>query len=127
MLIGELSKKTGFSKDTIRFYEKKGFFALNKKERRENNYKEYPEAVLNRLLTIKRVKKFGFTLEEIKDFIEFIDDGTATCDNVTLTMHRKISDIEEKIKGLQDMKILLVNALNNCNTNEGNCELLTKD
>jgi DNA-binding transcriptional MerR regulator len=37
MLIGELVERSGLTKDTIRFYEKKGLIALDKKSRRENN------------------------------------------------------------------------------------------
>jgi DNA-binding transcriptional MerR regulator len=37
MLIGELSKQTGLSRDTIRFYEKQGLIAVGRKERRFNN------------------------------------------------------------------------------------------
>ncbi|WP_374759669.1 MerR family DNA-binding transcriptional regulator [Dyadobacter chenhuakuii] len=45
MLIGELSKQTDLSRDTIRFYEKQGLIAVGRKERRFNNYKEYSEHV----------------------------------------------------------------------------------
>src|SRR3546814_17661555 len=54
MLIGELSEKTGFSRDTIRFFEKQGLIQLDRKQRRDNNYKEYPEEVLNRLRSEER-------------------------------------------------------------------------
>ena len=70
MLIGELSKRTGFSHDTIRFYEKKGLIETNKKDRRGNNYKEYTETVYNKLVLIKTVKELGFTLNEIDEFIK---------------------------------------------------------
>ena len=53
MLIGELSKACGLSRDTIRFYEKHGLIAVGKRERRFNNYKEYSEETLKRLLSIK--------------------------------------------------------------------------
>ncbi|MFN0293524.1 MerR family transcriptional regulator [Pedobacter helvus] len=59
MLIGELVAKTGLSRDTVRFYEKQGLIAVGRKQRRENNYKEYSDEVLERLLTIKRLKNFG--------------------------------------------------------------------
>ena len=54
MLIGELSAKTGLTRDTIRFYEKEGLIKIARKQRRENNYKEYDETVLERLNLIKR-------------------------------------------------------------------------
>ena len=69
MLIGELAAKSGLSRDTIRFYEKQGLISVSWKERRDNNYKEYSDEVLETLLTIKRVKSFGFTLNEAADLI----------------------------------------------------------
>ncbi len=56
MLLGELSKPTGFSHDIIRFYEKKGLIQMEKKERRDNNYKEYSETVYDKLILIKTIK-----------------------------------------------------------------------
>ena len=79
MLIGELSKRTGFSHDTIRFYEKKGLIVVDKKQRRTNNYKEYPEAIFNKLVLIKTVKELGFTLNEVDDFIKAWGDDDASC------------------------------------------------
>ncbi len=69
MLIGELSKCSGFSKDTIRFYEKIGLIELGKHARRDNNYKDYPEEVLLVLRSIRNLKDLGFTLEEIREII----------------------------------------------------------
>ena len=69
MLIGELDERTGLTKDTIRFYEKKGLIALDRKSRRENNYKEYPAQVLEKLMLIRKLKDMGFTLNEIDTFL----------------------------------------------------------
>lgn len=69
MLINELSKASGFSKDTIRYYEKIGLIELPKYARRENNYKDYPNEVLQTLKAIQNLKALGFTLEEIREII----------------------------------------------------------
>lgn len=69
MLIGELSKRSGFSRDTIRYYEKIGLLELPRRSRRENNYKDYPDAMLKILLTIRNLKNLGFTLEEIREIL----------------------------------------------------------
>lgn len=69
MLINELSKASGFSKDTIRYYEKIGLIELPKYARRENNYKDYPDEVLQTLKAIQNLKALGFTLEEIREII----------------------------------------------------------
>jgi MerR family copper efflux transcriptional regulator len=69
MLIGSLSKASGFPKDTIRYYEKIGLIELAKDVRRDNNYKDYPESVLQTLKSIRNLKNLGFTLEEIREIL----------------------------------------------------------
>ena len=69
MLIGALSKAAGFSKDTIRYYEKIGLIELPKHARRDNNYKDYPESTLQTLKSIRNLKNLGFTLEEIREIL----------------------------------------------------------
>ena len=120
MLIGELSKRTGFSHDTIRFYEKKGLIAMNKKERRENNYKEYPESVYNKLVLIKTVKELGFTLNEIDEFIKAWGDEDASCSNLTNHLTEKISRVDDQIKLLQGIRHKLNTSLEKCKID--NCE-----
>ena len=69
MLINQLAKASGFNKDTIRYYEKIGLIVLPRHARRDNNYKDYPEEVLNTLRSIRNLKELGFTLEEIREII----------------------------------------------------------
>jgi DNA-binding transcriptional MerR regulator len=69
MLIGEVSKQTGLSRDTIRYYEKSGLLKRDKKARRENYYKEYSDLDLKVLFLIQLMKEYGFTLNEIREFI----------------------------------------------------------
>src|SRR4051812_9455160 len=73
MLIGEVSKQTGLSKDTIRYYEKSGLLKREQKARRRNHYKEYSELDLKILFFIQLTKEYGFTLNEIKDFLSEIE------------------------------------------------------
>src|SRR5271156_2411204 len=69
MLISALATASGFSKDTIRYYEKIGLIELPRHARRENNYKDYPDEVLQTLKAIRNLKDLGFTLEEIREII----------------------------------------------------------
>ena len=91
MLIGELVERTGLTKDTIRFYEKKGLISLDRKSRRENNYKEYPEQVLEKLMLIRKLKDMGFTLNEIDTFLDLWRDEDANCKDVKYTLENKIT------------------------------------
>jgi len=114
MLIGELSTKTGLSRDTIRFYEKQGLIAIGRKERRFNNYKEYSQETLERLFTIKRIKSFGFTLNETLELLELITLKAATCDAVVEKVSQKVMMIEAKIKELEAVKRLVLMGITNC-------------
>lgn len=69
MLIGALAKASGFTRDTIRFYEKIGLIELPADKRTTSNYKDYPDEVLNTLISIRNLKELGFTLEEIREII----------------------------------------------------------
>ena len=70
MRIGELSKQTGVSKDTIRFYEKIGLIAASSQQIGSRIYKEYDVEATKHLRLIKQAQSLGFTLNEIKQVIE---------------------------------------------------------
>jgi len=119
MLIGELSKACGLSRDTIRFYEKHGLIAVGKKERRFNNYKEYSEETLKRLLSIKQFKSFGFTLNEVSELLNMLDMNEATCNNVSHKIDEKMLLINQKIKELKTVRKQLLNGKKNCQDETG--------
>ena len=114
MLIGQLSLRTGFTRDTIRFYEKYGLIEVPRKARRENNYKEYPDEVLERLLSIKRIKDMGFTLNETQEILDLVDMDRATCATLADKVNAKVGAIEQKITELIRLRETLRNAVNGC-------------
>lgn len=133
MLIGELSTRSGLSRDTIRFYEKHGLISVSRKNRRENNYKDYPEDVLNRLLSIKLIKGFGFTLNETSDLLDLIEVNQATCNNVEGKIRSKIELLDSKIQELINIRTMLIKSVSNCvgscnpEKPEDNCPILVTD
>jgi DNA-binding transcriptional MerR regulator len=108
MLIGELSRKTGVSRDTIRFYEKTGLIKSNKKGRRENNYREYSDKDLQRLQLIILLKEYGFTLNDIKSILfQMEDDRDEAYKELPIRIETRLSEIEAKIQELTIFKIKL--------------------
>lgn len=120
MLIGELVERTGLTKDTIRFYEKKGLISLDRKSRRENNYKEYPEYVLQKLTWIRKFKQMGFTLNEIDQFMQSWKEDDASCVKLKSTLENKISLVHNQIRKLNEVQARLTASLTKCN--DDNCE-----
>ena len=64
--IGELSKLSGVSIQTIRFYEEKGLICPVMVDR-WTNYRYYDESGVARLREIAHLKELCFSLKEIKD------------------------------------------------------------
>lgn len=102
MLINELSKKTGFSKDTIRFYEREGLLDAAISSRSQNNYRNYTNEAIDRLNFIKQAKTYGFTLKEIKQIMAEWD--LASPEEAVNFIQVKIEKIETKIDRLQNFR-----------------------
>ena len=119
MLIGELSKESGLSRDTIRFYEKQGLIAVGKKERPFNEYKEYSAETLKRLFSIKRLKTFGFTLNEVAELLDMLDVEEASCANVAHKIDEKILLIDRKIRELKVVRKQLSQGRQYCQDETG--------
>lgn len=121
MRIAEVSKQTGLSRDTIRWYEKIGLITLDKKARDGNNYRKFDQKALDRLLLIKGVKSFGFTLKEVAGLLFLDDANDLNCDSASGIYNSKLEAIDERINELQKLKTKLVHARDCCS---GNCKEL---
>ncbi len=127
MLIGEVVKKTALSKDTIRFYEKMNLITVGRTDSEWNNYKEYSEETVKKLILIKKAKSFGFTLKEIAEILEMYEVNSATCEMMESKVDEKIDTIDQKIKELKELKKTITQRLEvakeNCTPSlEENCK-----
>ena len=104
MRISELSKRSGFTKDTIRFYEKMGLITLQDDNRNKYEYKDYPETILKRLLTIRRIKDYGFTLQETQNLIFLYETGILEPERGIRYVQKKISRIDRQIFEMTAMR-----------------------
>lgn len=113
MLIGELSKKSGVSRDTIRYYEKLGLLKALA-TRRENNYKEYSGDSVDILKMIAVGKNLGFKLNETKEFLQFWHNNDLENEHLIQMVEQKIIEIDKKIEALTIFKKNLQQALVKC-------------
>lgn len=110
MLIGELAKKAGVTTRTIRYYEEMDL--LEPREKKEGKCAhDYTERDLERLGKIMRLKKIGFSLEEIREVIRLYFNTPTRIDGLLslqrfLTEHMQETD--RKIETLQQFRSELV-------------------
>jgi MerR family transcriptional regulator, copper efflux regulator len=62
--VGELSRRSGISASTLRYYEKLGL--LGPASRSASGYRDYSNDTLDQLALIRRAKELGFSLREIR-------------------------------------------------------------
>ena len=101
--IGQVSKRSGTSIDTIRYYEKEGL--LKRPSRSEGGFRLYPQEAVDQLAFIRKAQEFGLTLKEIQKIMCCGDKGLEPCCDLTVELFsRKIREFEKKIGELQRMK-----------------------
>ncbi|MBM7692749.1 DNA-binding transcriptional MerR regulator [Peribacillus deserti] len=100
----EVAQLFQVSSRTLRYYEELG---LLKPARSEVNQRLFSKADCTRLKLILRGKRFGFTLEEIKEMVLLFDKDRTGKKQLERTIKfgtEKIEEVEGKIKELQEMK-----------------------
>jgi MerR family Zn(II)-responsive transcriptional regulator of zntA len=108
MLIHELSKRTGITAHTIRFYEKSGLIKGQRDESvKSNNYFHYDEETVEKLLLVRDAKSIGFTISEIGQLMDAWYNNKMTVDEKLVVLDEKLLSIVEKIKQLKQMKKMI--------------------
>ncbi|MEK4711748.1 MerR family transcriptional regulator [Sporosarcina sp. FSL K6-5500] len=103
--ITEVAQAYDVSTRTIRYYEELG---LLKPDRTAGNRRIYPKAEVVKLRLILRGKRYGFTLDEIKEMILLFDKDRTGIKQLERTIdfgNEKIGQVEDKIQELTEMKI----------------------
>ena len=112
MLIGELVKKSGLTKDTIRYYKKIGILNSRVVQRNpENGYKNYSEEALSVIQMLEFGKQHGCTLNEIKELLDTHYQNNLTCFSIKPFIIQKLKTVNEKIQALEKQRANLEMAL----------------
>lgn len=120
MLISELSKRTGVSIHTLRYYENYGLISgAADNTVKTNNYKQYDEILIEKVEWIIQAKKAGFTLSEIKKSLnDWFSNKLSEIKKIEI-VQKKINDVDTKIRELKQVKKFLVESLKE--VENGNC------
>ncbi len=124
MTIGRLAKEARVNIDTLRYYEKRGL--LPEPPRKESGYRLYNPDAAKRIAFIMHAKELGFSLNEIAELLSLRMETTGQCKAVKSKAEAKITEIEEKILSLQQIKAALQRLVGSCKINKrlGECPIL---
>ena len=112
MLINALSKLTGVSIHTLRYYENFGLFkGVSDEKVSTNNYKQYDDSLVGKIELIKEAKEIGFTLSEIKKLLDSWYNKRFSAEKKIEIIKDKINEIDTKIRQLKQVKRLLLEGI----------------
>lgn len=112
MLINILSKRTGVSIHTLRYYESRGLIKGNPdNDIKSNNYKIYDEDTLEIIEFINEAKEVGFTLTEIKSLLDSWTNNRLSLEKKKAIIFDKIKEVEAKIHQLKQVRKKLLTVI----------------
>jgi DNA-binding transcriptional MerR regulator len=108
MQIGELALATGLSRDTLRFYEKRGLIAAR---RLDNGYRDYPPEAADWLRYLRTAQSLGFTLADIEAGLPMLSNPEQAAVQLREALARKLAEIDERVAGLLALRADLARRL----------------
>lgn len=97
MRIGEIARRSGMSRDTIRFYERNGLIASSPGGDSTNSYREYGGELVERLAMIREAQSAGLSIADLVLFIQQLENATGEDFDAEAFLNLKIIEIENRI------------------------------
>ncbi|MDJ0739103.1 MAG: heavy metal-responsive transcriptional regulator [Gammaproteobacteria bacterium] len=120
--IGETSRTTGVSVDTLRYYERIGLLAGVTRNR--GGQRRYGPRQIARLGFIRRAQAMDFSLDEIGKLLALRDaDGDVRSD-VRALAENKLAAIEARIGALSGLRDELAGLITACRASERDCPII---
>lgn len=115
MKIGKLSKVSGCSIQTIRYYEKEKL--ISNPNRSEGNFRLYDNNSLKELEFVKHCRSLDIPLSDIKRLIELKQSPEESCLSVNTLIDDQLKLVNQRMIELKLLKKELQKMANSCSSN----------
>jgi DNA-binding transcriptional MerR regulator len=112
LLPGQLARRAGITQEALRYYERRGL--LPAPVRAANGYRRYGPTAVKVIGFIKRAQGMGFTLAEIREFMEIAGNPRAKCTGVCSAIEVKLRELDAQMKALESGRRRLKRLLRSC-------------
>ena len=113
MLIKDLARRTGVDTETIRYYEKQGL--LPAPARRDNGYRDYGDAHLERLAFIRHCRALDMPLADVRQLLGFLDESAGECLNVEGLVDEQLARVRARLASMKALEKQLLQLRARCN------------
>jgi DNA-binding transcriptional MerR regulator len=108
--IGDVASRAGVSIDTVRYYERRRL--LPAAPRTEGGFRLFTPETVEQVQFIKQAQDLGFSLGEIGELLA--TGGANECRRVRDHLKAKLSELDERIRLMQDFRKTLTRHLAAC-------------
>lgn len=120
--IGEASRLSGVSIETIRYYERAGI--ISKAGRTASGRRAYTDAEISELRFIKRCRDLGFSIQDSVALRSLANEPTGACETVEELGRKHLADVQTKLAELRQLERALVELVANCAKGRRDCPML---
>ena len=123
MNIGKASKLSELTLKAVRYYDNIGLVKPQKNT--FSGYREYNEEDVLKLKFVGKARKLNFSIEECRKLLSLYENKSRPSKDVKKLTLEKISQIDEKLDQLKNLKDELSHLADNCQGDERpNCPIL---
>lgn len=101
MLIGELARLSGLSKDGIRHYEEMDVIRSSPRQAGNRTYRDYDASCLRRIEQARQAQQLGLSLKEIGPLLDVYDESEVTEEMTISFLEERLAVVREKIASLR--------------------------
>ena len=120
--IGEVATLLNVSIDTLRYYEK--IDLLNDVERNHSGTRLYSQADIAKIQFIKQAKKMNFSLDEVKQLLQFRADPSHVKPQIREMATQKLAAINANITALTELRDQMQRLIQACQTSGDSCPII---
>lgn len=110
--IGQIAKQAKCKVETVHYYEKSGL--MPEPPRTEGGHRIYSLPHVKRLTFIRRCRELGFSIEQIRGLLKFIDEPNHYCGEVKAMAMLHAREVQQKIDDLQRLQSALNDMVTKC-------------
>lgn len=118
--IGKLSKQSGITAASLRYYEGLGLIAS--RARKAGELRHYPDYTSQRLRAIKILQDLGFTLAEINALSGISGGKRQKCSRLHRRLTLKLAEVEKETRRYKILMEKLRRAIRQCKIKNGICQ-----
>lgn len=103
MLIGEVARLSGLSKDGVRHYEQLGLIDSTPRQAGTRIYRDYDPSVLPAIERVKQAQQLGLSLAEITPLLQAFGERRLTDAETILFLEERLTAVRGKIADLSEV------------------------